>query len=131
MKKIIILASFIQPNKIDWFKDYLVNKFDVKKSEIYGYENELDKEKILVVYKLNLSDSKINLKLHFPNSVQVNKKSNCIYSINGLNKLIESENVGLVTNNHKNFKIDWEKYQNNLILTNKQELSISAINRLF
>ena len=43
--------------------------------------------------------------------------------------LLESGLVGNV--NHKDFKIDWEKYKNKIILLRGDELEISAIERVF
>ena len=42
------------------------------------------------------------------------KESNTIYTINALNKLIISENNGILD---KRFQIDWQKYRNSVILT--------------
>jgi hypothetical protein len=68
----------------------------------------------------------------FPSAVIIHKKGNAIYTINALNKLIEQlypESIGNIDN--KTIKIDWNEYQNKMILLNGEELTIFNINRVF
>lgn len=52
-----------------------------------------------------------------PETIMVHRKkeSNTMYTINALNSLISSLNGGIVD---KEYQIDWNQYQNTLILTN-------------
>lgn len=133
MDKTILLASFIFPERLEWFYGYLLDKFKINREKIFVYKNLDDLSKVIVTFKLILHDGKkIDLNAHFPNTIPVHKKGNAIYTINALNKLIEAECQGDVGNiNHKEYQVDWEKYQNKIILNNKDELIIYNIERIF
>ena len=133
MDKTILLASFIFPERLDWFKGYLNTKFNIPLDKIFGYQNLEDESKVIVTYKIIISQDKhINLKNLFPNAIMIHKKGNALYTINALNKLIESSLGDTIGNiDYKSFKINWEDYQNKFILLNNKELAILNINRIF
>ena len=133
MNKTILLASFIFPERLDWFLDYLENKFSISKDKVFVYKNLDDESKLMVTFKFNLKEGKkINFKDLFPSAILIHKKGNAIYTINALNKLIESIHDGDIGNiNYKNVQIDWDQYQNKLILSNNKELSIFNIEKVF
>lgn len=133
MDKTILLASFIFPERLEWFLNYLENKFNVTKDKVFFFQNIDDESKIIVTFKLTLKDGKkLNLKNYFPNAILIHKKGTAIYTINALNKLIESETDLEIGNiDYKKHIIDWEKYQNSLILNNNGELTIYRIKRIF
>lgn len=133
MDKTLLLASFIFPERLEWFYGYLQDKFKINKDKVFVYKNLDDESKLIVTFKLVLRDGKkIDLNKYFPSTIPVHKKGNAIYTINALNKLIESETQIAPGNiNHKEYQIDWDKYQNKIILNNKEELIIYNIERLF
>jgi hypothetical protein len=131
MSKVVLLASFIFKDRLDWFVNYLSETFEIQKSNIFVYDIS-DEYKFMVTYKLTIdTDNKINFKDFLPNATVVHKKGNAIYSINALNKLIEinsGDNIGNI--NHKSVKINWEEYQNKLLLIRNNNLTIAPINRI-
>jgi hypothetical protein len=133
MDKTILLASFIFPERLDWFTTYLENKFGIPKNKVFGYKNLEDESKIIVTFKLIIEqDKRINLKDLFPNAIMIHKKGNALYTINALNKLIESSLGDTIGNiDYKSFKINWDEYQNKFILLNNKELAILNINKIF
>ncbi len=133
MDKTILLASFIFPERMDWFLNYLENKFKITKDKVFCYKNLDDESKVIITFKFTITDGrKINLKELFPSAVTIHKKGNVLYTINALNKLIEKVNGDSIGNlDYKSFKINWEDYQNKLILTNGDELMFFTINRIF
>lgn len=133
MDKKILLASFIFPERLDWFINYLDKKFSIPKNKVFGYKNLDDESKIIITYKLSVnSDEKLDLKSLFPNAIIIHKNGDALYTINALNKLIESNlDTGLGNIDYKSHKIDWSVYQNKMILTDKQKLSILNIKRVF
>lgn len=133
MNKTILLASFIFPERLEWFLDYLENKFSISRDKVYVYKNLDDESKLIVTFKFRLIEGKrINFKDLFPSAILIHKKGNAIYTINALNKLIESLEGGNMGNiDYKSIKIDWDNYQNKLILTNNNELSIFTIEKVF
>lgn len=133
MDKTILLASFIFPERVDWFISYLDNKFKIKKDKIFCYKNLDDESKLIITFKLVIPEGKrLNLKELFPSAIPIHKKGNALYTINALNKMIEKANGDSIGNlDYKSFKIDWECYQNKLILINGDELMFLSINRVF
>lgn len=133
MNKTILLATFIFPERVEWFLNYLETKFSITKDKVFCYKNLDDESKVIITFKLKVEKEKpLNLKFLFPSAVIIHKKGNAIYTINALNKLIENlfpESVGNIDN--KTIKINWDDYQNKMILLNGQELTILNINRLF
>lgn len=133
MDKTILLASFIFPERIDWFISYLEAKFSITKDKVFCYKNLDDESKVIMTFKFKVDkDKKINLKDLFPNAVPIHKKGNALYTINALNKLIELK-VGVDNGNidYKSYKIDWSEYQDKIILLNGQELGVFNIQRIF
>jgi len=127
------LASFIFPERLDWFINYLDKKFSIPKNKVFGYKNLHDETKIIITYKLSINnDEKLDLKSLFPNAIIIHKNGDALYTINALNKLIESDlDASLGNIDYKSHKIDWSTYQNKMILTDKQKLSILDIKRVF
>jgi hypothetical protein len=133
MGKTILLASFIFPERLEWFTAYLNDKFKIPKDKIFGYRNLDDEAKLIVTFKLNIPDDKfLDIKNLSPNAIIIHKRGNALYTINALNKLIEeisTNNLGNI--DHKTFKVNWEEYQNKLILIDNGDLAIWNINRVF
>ena len=133
MNKTILLASFIFPERVEWFLSYLDSKFKLGKDKVFCYKNLDDESKVIMTFKISIPEDKpLNLKNLFPSAVPIHKKGNALYTINALNKLIEEkfpESIGNVDN--KFVKIDWEEYQNKMILINNDELTIFNISRVF
>lgn len=131
MDKIVLLASFIFKDRLDWFLNYLETTFDIPKKNVFVYEVH-DNDKLMVTFKLKINnEDKINFKKLFPNATLIHKKGDAIYSINALNKLIElnhPENIGNI--NYKSIKIDWSQYQGKLLVIRHDNLSILPINRI-
>ena len=133
MNKNILLASFIFPERIDWFLDYLENKFSIPKNKVFVFENLDDQSKVIITFKFVVTENKrVNLKSLFPNAILIHKKGTCIYTINALNKLIEEISESEQGNiDYKSIKINWSDYQDKILLMNDNMLKISNIKRLF
>jgi hypothetical protein len=132
-KKTLIIASFIFPERLEWFLNYLESKFNIKKNNVFCYKNIDDESKIILTFKLiNNSDRPLNLKDLFPSAIIIHKKGDALYTINALNKMIEEINPESIGNISKeSIKINWEEYQNKMILLNGDKLSILNIERVF
>lgn len=133
MDKTVLLASFIFPERLDWFTGYLETKFGITKPRIFGYKNLDDESKIIITFKLTIQDGKqLNLKELFPNAIMIHKRGEALYTINALNELIKTkvgDNIGNI--DPKSVKIDWSEYQNKFILIDNRALSILNIKRIF
>tara|TARA_B100000963_G_C22287377_1_gene519822 strand:- start:226 stop:627 length:402 start_codon:yes stop_codon:yes gene_type:complete len=133
MDKTILLASFIFPERLDWFLDYLENRFNIPKDRVFVYKNLEDESKVIVTFKFVIKEGrKLNLKNLFPNAIPIHKKGDCIYTINALNKLIELQSDGDLGNiDYKSVKINWDDYQGKLLLYSNNNLNISPMKRIF
>lgn len=120
-----VILTFIFHERLDWFYSYVNKKFNVKESEIKIYEND---DKLIVIFKIDKQfKNKLNINKLLPYCIFLHKKNNTYYTINALNKLIIRdfnlfEKIGNI--NLKDYKIDWGKYDNKLILTSKNDLNI-------
>jgi hypothetical protein len=130
--KIITLASFVYLDKIDSFKKYLYNRFKILDKNIFQYTfNEEDKKILTFMVRLN-QGQRVDTSSFYPPTIIVHKKGECFYTINALNQLIEiisdtdSGNI-----NHQDVKIDWDNYQNKMLIIKNEELKILTINRDF
>jgi hypothetical protein len=121
--KIITLASFVYLDKIDSFKTYLGKRFKIKEDNIFQYTfDEEDKKQ----------GERVDTRSFYPPTIIVHKKGECFYTINALNKLIESMTDTEIGNiNHQDVKIDWDNYQNKMMIIKNDELKIFNINRDF
>jgi len=132
MNKTLLLASFIFPERLEWFLGYLEEKFKIPRERVFIFRNLDDESKLMVTFKFRLRGKRVNLKKLFPNAIPIHKKGTAIYTINALNALIEEE-TGLEKGNinYKAHKIDWDNYQNRLILTNDGGLALFEIEQVF
>jgi len=130
--KIITLASFVYLDKIDSFKKYLYNRFKILDKNIFQYTfNEEDKKILTFMVRLN-QGQRVDTSSFYPPTIIVHKKGECFYTINALNQLIE--NISDTDNgniNHQDVKIDWDNYQNKMLIIKNEELKILTINRDF
>ena len=133
MNKTLLLASFIFPERLDVYLDYLESKFSIPRDKVFVFENEDDPLKIIITFKLVIRNGKrIDIRKLLPNTIPIHKKGTAIYTINALNRLIEDE-TGLSKGNinYKNHKIDWDNYQDRLILVTEGELKLYRIKQVF
>jgi hypothetical protein len=133
MNKTILLASFIFNERVEWFLSYLQNKFKINKEMVFCYKNLDDESKMILTFKFKLKEGeKINFKDLFPSAIIIHKKGDALYTINALNKLIDSISTNDIGNvDYKSININWTEYQNKFILINNEELNIFNIKRVF
>lgn len=130
--KIITLASFVYLDKVDSFKKYLYNRFKILDKNIFQYTfNEDDKKILTFMVRLN-QGQRVDTSSFYPPTIIVHKKGECFYTINALNQLIENiSDTDSGNINHQDVKIDWDDYQNKMLIIKNEELKILTINRDF
>lgn len=128
-QKTLLLASFLKEDKLDWFLNKIWKNFNVKKQNVFFFKMNND---YVLTYRLSLDiEKRIDIKKELPKTIQIHKKGSTMFTINALNKLIETES-GLQGNvNHKDFQVDWSKYENKIILLKGEDLEILPIERIF
>lgn len=130
--KIITLASFVYLDKIDSFKTYLGKRFKIKEDNIFQYTFDEEDKKILTFMVRLKQGERVDTRSFYPPTIIVHKKGECFYTINALNKLIESMTDTEMGNiNHQDVKIYWDNYQNKMMIIKNDELKIFNINRDF
>ncbi len=130
--KIITLASFVYLDKVESFKSYLGKRFKIKENNIFQYTfNEKDKKILTFMIRLQQGE-RVDTRSFYPPTIIVHKKGECFYTINALNKLIESMSGTDSGNlNYHDVKIDWDEHQNKMMIIKNDELKILTINRDF
>ena len=88
--KIITLASFVYLDKVDSFKAYLGKRFKIKEDNIFQYTFDEEDKKILTFMVRLKQGERVDTRSFYPPTIIVHKKGECFYTINALNKLIES-----------------------------------------
>ena len=133
MNKQILIASFIFQERVEWFLNHLHSKFNIPNDRVFCYKNLDDESKVIMTFKLEIpSGIYLNLKDNFPGALIIHKKGNALYTINALNKIIDETMIDFKGNiDYKDIKIDWESYQNKLMLIKGGELGIFTIERVF
>ena len=128
-QKVLLLASFLREDQISVFLKKIENKFGVKKENLFFFKDE--NGEFILTYRLYLDhDNKIDIKKDLNKTIQIHKKGDTMFTINALNKLIEGES-GTLNVNHKDYKVDWEKHKNKIILLRDNKLEITSIERIF
>lgn len=132
MSKKILLASFIEPTKLEDFLTDLKESFGISRNNVFIYEDENDKSRLITTFKFTIQNGeRINFNKILPNAISIHKRGKAIYTINALNKLIEElhpDNIGNI--DYKSIRVDWSEYQNKFLLYNNNELKISNIKRI-
>jgi hypothetical protein len=128
-KKVILLATFIDPSNLDKFLYKIYKNFGVKKKSVFFFDTET--EDLLLTYRIFLDlEQKINIRKDLPKTVQIHKKSETFFTINALNKLIEKEfNVDSGNVNYSSYNLDWDKYKDSIILIKNDDLDILKLKK--
>ena len=128
-KKVILLATFTTHEYLENFLYKLYKQFGVKKKSVFLFET--DNEEIILTYRLFLNfDEKINIRKELPKTVQIHKKGTTFFTINALNKLIETEyDLPKGNVNYSSYEIDWSKYENTMISLRNNNLEILHLNK--
>ena len=132
MHNTLILASFIFPERLDIYLDYLKKKFGIDRDKVMVFGNIDDPLKIIVTFRLVLRDGKrIDFRRDLPTTIRIHKRGNCLYTINALNKIIERDfNLTPGNVNYKSYAIDWDNYQDKMVLIVGGELKEYEIKRI-
>ena len=122
-KKGVLIGTFVKKKDIHNFVDRLCGLFNMSEDKIYVYKVEGNSEEYLTTFK---SFDKSILSTKLKESTVLHVKNGCLFSINALNKLIESECGSVDTS----YKVDWDRYKDTLIMNNKGEFTIHKIDKI-
>lgn len=127
----ILLGTFTNKEKLKDFYERLEKSYSLKKENTFIFSIN-DGDNLMITFKLNSGESiKKNIKSNLRGTIQIHKKGECFYTINALNKLIQKEfNLSEGNINYKTYTIDWDKYQNKLLLVKDDILHIQDIKKV-
>lgn len=117
-----LVCTFIKKYQIDDTLDDIKNEFTVLSNKVFLLRSNEIMNELILSYNVLLDSHKEFL----PGSILVHRKkeTNTIYTINALNELIMNLNNGVLD---KRYPIDWEKYQDTMLLKKPEGLKVLKI----
>lgn len=111
-----LLCTFTDRKSVYHDLENIKNNYTLVYNYIYVLQNTSNLDELYITYNI---DASFNNHKPLRNTILVHRKkhTNTLYTINTLNQLIKEENNGVLD---KSFEIDWEKFRNTIIVTNKQ-----------
>lgn len=106
-----LLCTFTKIDNLDNVIEQIKNNYVILNDRIFIFYNKNNKEDCYITY--NVYKKHYDKVLMNTISVHRKNKTNTIYTINALNKLIQDENEGVLD---KTYQIDWNLYADSLIL---------------
>ena len=112
-----LLCTFSIRNGYHKTIDTIVDKYDILYNKIFVLENTDDEKEVMCTYNVEYAVGASTL----ANTISLHRKkqTNTLYTINALNRLIESLNNGVLDTS---YQIIWENYRNCLLTTNEDGL---------
>ena len=114
-----LLCTFAKKNHLTDAINLIVECNTIVFDKIYVFENGNDSNQLICTYNVEYEEDFIQGS-HDTISLHRKKMTNTLYTINALNDLIRELNGGKLD---KSYQINWEDYQNCLLLTNENGLN--------
>ena len=122
----VIIGTFVKRNRILSFLEMLRNELRVGSDKTFVYMIDRNNSEYLVTFKAYDKDKYVK---SLKNFAVLHVKNGCLFSINALNKLIDSEK-GDVEESNNEYLVDWEKYKDKLIILTNGELNVSSLTKI-
>ena len=116
-----LFCTFCAEGDIETHINTINNKYEILYNKIFVLEScNLENKEFILTYNTDLNNTIAEAKM--PNTIQAHrvKRTNTLYSIDGLNELIKILNEGVLDNK---FPIPWEEYRNSLLVTKKNKFN--------
>lgn len=97
--------------------------YNVSNGRFFVFSNVNSPEEIYITYNI-INDSKEFPKFINTISIHRKKQTNTLYTLNAMNQIIKDENGGVFD---KTFSVNWQLYQNSLIITGDPSIRILPI----
>ena len=113
-----LLCTFIKFEQIDEMIDLIKKQHTVVFNKVYVFSCNESDEDYICTYNVD----SVNTRDILPNTISLHRKkqSNTLYTINALNEVIREKNGGVLD---KSYMVDWDEFENTLLLTNESGLS--------
>lgn len=111
-----LFCTFSSEEKLEEILSTIQNKYKIIYNKIFVLYSK-SQDEYICTYNVEFG----NVSNFLENTILVHRKkeSNTLYTINSLNRLIESLNGGVLDTN---FRVEWNDYQNCILLTKGAEL---------
>ena len=108
-----LFCTFTRKEELPATIDDIKRRYEVVYSKIFVLETDNVNE---YVCTYNIDTDNMDKRTVLPNTILMHRRKECnvLYTINSLNKLIETLNNGV---RDHNYKINWEDYRNSILLT--------------
>ena len=115
-----LLCTFTRQSRLNETIDIIISCNEILYDKIYIFQNQDDLTQLICTYNIELVD---NYEENIENTISLHRKkqSNTLYTINALNEVIRSKNNGVLD---KRYNVDWNEFQNTLLLTNETGLNV-------
>lgn len=112
-----LFCTFTKKEDLEITITDIKSRYDVIYSKIFVLETNNENE---YVCTYNIDSENVNRNNVLPNTILMHRRKECnvLYTINSLNKLIESLNNGVRDNN---YKVNWKDYENSILLTQNNQ----------
>tara|TARA_R110001592_G_scaffold232307_1_gene489674 strand:- start:87 stop:488 length:402 start_codon:yes stop_codon:yes gene_type:complete len=113
----LLLCTFTNIKLLTKSVDTIIEKYDVLYNKIFVLKNVDDTRELMCTYNIEKNNTDI-----LPNTISLHRKkqTNTLYTINALNRAIETANNGVLD---KSFQLNWEAYRDCILLTNDSGLN--------
>ena len=114
-----LLCTFTRQSRLNETVDIIISCNEILYDKIYIFQNQDDLTQLICTYNIELVD---NYEENIENTISLHRKkqSNTLYTINALNEVIREKNNGVLD---KSFMVDWNEFENTLLLTNESGLT--------
>ena len=117
MERTHLLCTFAHRKDLALIADYIEKTYTLPEQKIFVFNNEDEPNELYCTYNVSARDD-FN-KAQSTILIHRKKETNTLYTVNALNVIIRKANNGLLD---KSFIIEWDLYQNSLLLTNADSL---------
>lgn len=124
--KLNIIGVFVKKSEILCFLEKLMKDFNLPMKRIFVYTIERNKNEYLVSIKTYEKEKYVK---NLERASILHVKNGCLFSINALNKLIDTLNQDSETPNSE-YAIDWGNYKDQLMLIVNGELILSKLEKV-
>ena len=116
-----MLATFVrgEEEEIDKAIEKILDTVSLTNKFIFVLSQKSDPKKKIITYNSSLQGQAVIKNEYYTIRVHRKKKTNTLYTINGLNLAIEAEHGG---QRGKHLKLDWEKYRSHVIVSHGNAL---------
>jgi hypothetical protein len=112
-----LLCTFTNERRLRKTVDTVIDAYDVIFNKIFVLEDVNNTFDLMCTY--NIDKSIDNSQLDHTISLHRKKQTNTLYTINALNRAIETCNNGVLDTT---FQLEWENYRDCILLTNDEGL---------